>query len=47
MLKADIMVCSDCGNVHMQGGAGAETVDGCAVCDGDVSEVKVGEMMGF
>jgi hypothetical protein len=47
MFDADIVVCGECGNVHMQGGAGAESVESCAVCDGAVSEVKVGEIMGF
>jgi hypothetical protein len=47
MLEAEILVCNDCGNVHMEGGAGAHDVDECAVCDGPVDDVDVGDMIGF
>lgn len=47
MLDAEIEVCTDCGNVHMEGGAGPHDVDECVVCGGHVSDVEVSDIVGL
>jgi hypothetical protein len=47
MLNADPQVCTDCGNLHLQGGAGPEYVDECAACGGRVAEVELDDLIGF
>ncbi len=45
MLDAEVLVCSDCGNVHMKGAGGPDHVDSCAVCDGHVSDVELDDLV--
>ena len=45
MLQADLEVCRDCGVVHMEGGAGPESVDECSACGGAVDEVEFDDLI--
>lgn len=47
MLDADLAVCSECGTVHMEGGAGPDQVDECATCGGRLSDVELGDVIGL
>jgi hypothetical protein len=47
MLDAEALVCTDCGNVHMEGGVGPGNVDDCAVCGGDVAEPDLDDIIGL
>ena len=47
MLQAELEVCRDCGNVHMEGATGPETVAECAVCGGRVDEVEFDDLIGL
>jgi len=47
MLQADLAVCSDCGLVDVEGGAGPEHVDECAVCGGRVKDVELDDLIGL
>jgi hypothetical protein len=47
MLDFELEVCTDCGNLHMEGGAGPQNVDECAVCDGRVEEVELEDVVGL
>lgn len=47
MLDAEFEVCTDCGNMHMEGSPGPRTVEACAVCDGDLSEVELDDIVGL
>ncbi len=47
MLQAELEVCRDCGNVHMEGGAGPDDVDECAVCGERVDEVEFDDLISF
>jgi hypothetical protein len=47
MLQADLEVCGDCGLVHMEGGAGPDSVDECAVCGGRVRDVELDDLIGL
>jgi hypothetical protein len=47
MLEADVVVCTDCGNLHMEGGQAPADVDACVVCDGHVDDVELDDVIGF
>lgn len=47
MLSSEFVVCVDCGNLHMEGGAGASDVADCAVCDGGVTDVELDDLLGL
>jgi|JXWS01.1.fsa_nt_gb hypothetical protein len=44
MLNAEFEVCGECGNLHMEGVAGPDDVDECAVCGGYVTDVEVEDL---
>ena len=47
MLEAEFEVCVECGNLHMEGGSGPETVTECAVCGGRTTEVELDDLVGL
>lgn len=47
MLDADPVVCTDCGNLHLEGGGGPGDVDACVTCDGDVTDVELDDLVGL
>jgi hypothetical protein len=47
MLDAEFQVCAECGNLHMEGGAGPRDVLECAVCGGRVSDVELDDIIGL
>ena len=47
MLDADFEVCTECGNLHMEGGHAPSHVDECAVCDGRTEEVELDDIVGL
>jgi hypothetical protein len=47
MLDADPVVCTACGNLHLEGSGGPESVDACAVCDGAVADVEIDDLVGL
>mgnify|MGYP006280449041 FL=1 len=47
MLDAEPIVCTDCGNLHMEGGQGPRDIDACVVCDGDVEDVELDDVIGL
>jgi hypothetical protein len=47
MLDADLVVCTECGTLHMEGANGPEDVDACAVCDGAVTDVELDDLVGL
>jgi rRNA maturation endonuclease Nob1 len=47
MLKAEFEVCTDCGTLHMEGGAGPDRVDECANCGGRVADVELDDLVGL
>jgi hypothetical protein len=47
VLQAELEVCRDCGNVHMEGGTGPDHVEECAVCGGRGDEVEFDDLIGL
>jgi hypothetical protein len=47
MLDAEPIVCTDCGNLHMESGQGPNDIDECVVCDGDVEDVELEDVIGL
>jgi rRNA maturation endonuclease Nob1 len=47
MFSAELEVCVDCGTLHMEGGAGPDDVDECAVCGGRVTDVELEDLVGL
>ncbi|MCT9094841.1 hypothetical protein [Haloarchaeobius sp. HME9146] len=47
MLESEFEVCTDCGNLHMEGGAAPKHVDECAACGGRVTEVELDDLVGL
>ena len=47
MLEAEFEVCTDCGNLHMEGGPGPDHVPECAVCGGTLADVEAGDLIGL
>ena len=47
MLEAEFEVCTDCGNLHMEGGPAPEHVVECAVCGGRLTDVEVQDLIGL
>jgi hypothetical protein len=47
MLSAEFEVCTDCGNLHMEGSPAPEHVDECAVCSGTLEEVELDDLVGL
>jgi|GEM_PF-845852 len=47
MIEADLEVCVECGNLHMEGEPGPHDVDSCAVCDGRTTDVELDDVIGL
>jgi len=47
MLQAEFEVCTDCGNLHMEGGKAPDHVDECAVCGGRLADVELDDLVGL
>lgn len=47
MLQAEFEVCTDCGNLHMEGGPAPEHVDECVACGGHVTDVELDDLVGL
>ena len=47
MLDAEFEVCTECGTLHMEGGAGPRDVAECAVCGGRVRDVELDDIIGL
>lgn len=47
MLEAEFEVCTNCGNLHMEGGPAPAHVDECTVCGGDLTDVEIGDLVGL
>lgn len=47
MLDAEFGVCTDCGNLHMEGNPAPEHVAECAVCGGSLSDVELDDIVGL
>ncbi|MGB9950786.1 hypothetical protein ACOZ4F_00035 (plasmid) [Haloarcula marismortui] len=47
MLDAEFEVCTECGNLHMEGGSAPHHVDACAVCDGHLTDVELDDIIGL
>jgi rRNA maturation endonuclease Nob1 len=47
MLQAEFEVCTDCGNLHMEGGPAPDDVDECAVCGSRTTDVELDDLVGL
>jgi rRNA maturation endonuclease Nob1 len=47
MIDAEVEVCTDCGNVHMEGSPGPANVEECAACGGRLADVEVDDLIGL
>ena len=47
MLSAEFEVCTDCGNLHMEGGPAPRDVDECVACGGRVTDVELDDLIGL
>lgn len=47
MLNAEPKVCTECGNLHMEGGPGPDHVDACVVCEGRVTDIELDDLVGL
>jgi rubrerythrin len=47
MLDAEFQVCTECGNLHMEGGAAPDYVEECAACGGHVTDVELDDFIGL
>lgn len=47
MLDADPVVCTDCGNLHLEGSGGPRSVESCAACGGPVTDVEIDDLVGL
>jgi hypothetical protein len=47
MIDADLVVCTDCGNLHLEGSGGPRSVAACAACEGDVTDVELDDLVGL
>ncbi|MFW5948229.1 MAG: hypothetical protein ACOCSD_01370 [Halolamina sp.] len=47
MLDAEFEVCTECGNLHMEGGRAPSRVERCAVFDGRTESVELGDVVGL
>jgi hypothetical protein len=47
MLDAEFQVCTECGNLHMEGGAGPDHVEECAACGSHVTDVELDDFIGL
>jgi hypothetical protein len=47
MIDAEFEVCTDCGNLHMEGGSGPRDVEECAVRGGHVTDVELDDLIGL
>jgi len=47
MLQAEFEVCTDCGNLHMEGGPAPADVEECAVCGGHTTDVELDDLVGL
>jgi len=47
MLDIEFEVCTDCGNLHLEGGPGPRDVEECAACGGRVTGVELEDVIGL
>ena len=47
MLDAEFEVCTDCGNLHMEGGSAPDHIAECAVCGGTLADVELDDLVGL
>ena len=47
MIKAEIEVCTECGILHMEGGAGPRDIESCGACGGRLTDVEVDDLVGL
>jgi hypothetical protein len=47
MLSAEFAVCTECGNLHMEGGPAPADVDACAACGGRTTDVELDDLVGL
>ncbi|MFB6072136.1 MAG: hypothetical protein ABEJ88_04120 [Halobacterium sp.] len=47
MLDAEFEVCTDSGNLHMEGNPAPRRVEECAACGGDLADVEVDDLVGL
>lgn len=47
MIQAEFLACTDCGNLHMEGGPAPHDVEECAVCGGHVEDVELDDLVGL
>lgn len=47
MFSAEFEVCTDCGNLHMEGGTAPRDVDECAACGGRLEDVELDDLVGL
>lgn len=45
MLDAEFSVCTDCGNLHMEGGAAPRNIGECAICGSEVADVELDDLV--
>jgi rRNA maturation endonuclease Nob1 len=47
MIQAEFEVCTDCGNLYMEGGPAPRDVEECAVCGGHLTDVEMDDLIGL
>lgn len=47
MFDAEFEVCTECGNLHMQGGPAPAHVDECGACGGRIEDVELDDIVGL
>lgn len=47
MLDVEFLVCTECGNLHMEGGPAPRTVVECAACGDRLAEVELDDLVGL
>lgn len=47
MLEAEFEVCTECGNLHMEGGPAPPDVEECTVCGAHTTDVELSDFVGL
>lgn len=47
MIQAEVEVCTDCGNLYLEGGPAPEDVEECGVCGGHLTDVEMDDLIGL
>lgn len=47
MLDAEFEVCTDCGNLHVEGGPGPRHVEECTACGGRTTDLELDDLIGI